>query len=48
MRRIQAEGKAILIAMLVASLISAVYYAKYQLVYSTRVIAKFIEIVFGS
>ena len=48
MRRSQTESTAILSAMLVMSLLLAALYAKYQLIYSTRLIAKFIEIALGS
>ena len=48
MRRIQTESNAIALSMLVASVIMAVFYARNQLVYSTRIITKSIEIAFGS
>ena len=48
MSRSQAESTAILVAMLATSLISVAFYASFQLIYSTRLIARFMEIALGS
>lgn len=48
MRHSKAESNAIVAAMLIAGLLLVVFYARYQLVYSTRLILRFIEVAFGS
>ena len=43
----QTESTAILVGMMIAALLSTTYYAKHQLVFSTHLVRKILEIAFG-